>query len=220
VSSVERCLRRVLCFAVFLVPASHLPAQVTATAPPLSVDLENYNNRWDAFGGFSYTKFQTTIGHALKGNLYGFKVQGTAWFNPIIGLSLATNNYSGSVGLPPNAFNIPSADVSEHMLMLGPEIRFYRRQKWTVDAHLLLGGTYGIFDNSFHNTGVTPNYFSLYNNQLAFAMALGGTFDRNLKPNWSVRIITDYQPTRYGLAFQNEFSGSVGVVYKLGALPK
>ncbi len=220
VSSVERFLRRALCFALFLVPASYLPAQVTATAPPLSTDLATYNNRWDAFGGFSYARFQTTIGNALKTNTYGFKAQVTGWLNPIVGVTAATGNYYGTISLPPNGFNVSSANISEHMFMFGPEFRLLRDPKWTVDFHILLGGTYGIFDNSFSNTGVSPSYFSLYNNQLAFAAAVGGSFDRNLKQNLSVRIITDYQPTHYGYAFQNEFSGSVGVVYKWGAIKK
>jgi hypothetical protein len=220
VSSVERFLRRALCSALLLLPASHLHAQVTATAPPLSVNLANYNNRWDAFGGFSYARFQTTLGVNLKANLYGWKGQVTGWFNPIVGLSAATGNYYGNVSLPANAFNVTSASISEHMFLIGPEFRILRDPKWTVDTHLLLGGTYGIFDNSFHNTGVSPNFFDLYNNQLAFAMAVGGSFDRNLNPNWSVRLITDFQPTHYGLAFQDEFSGSVGIVYKWGAIEK
>ncbi len=218
--SVERFLRLALCSALFLVSASHLPAQVTATAPPLSVDLANYNNRWDAFGGFSYARYTTTVGHALRGNLMGFKAQATGWLNPIVGVTVSTGNYYGSVGLPPSEFNLSSANVSEHMFLVGPEFRLLRDARWTVDAHLLLGGTYGIFDNSFKTSNITPNYFNLPNNQLAFAMAAGGAFDYNLKPNWSVRMITDFQPTHYGLAFQKEFSGSIGVVYKWGALKK
>ena len=219
-SSAERFFRCALCLAFFVFPASYLSAQVTATAPPLSVNLANYNNRFDAFGGFSYARFQTTLGVNLKTNMYGWKGQVTGWLNPIVGVTAATANYYGNVGLPPNEFNISTANISEHMFMIGPEFRIIRLPKWTIDGHWLLGGTYGIFDNSFGNTGLRPNSFDLYNNQLAFAMAVGGAFDRNLGPNWSVRIITDFQPTHYGLAFQKEFSGSAGIVYKWGALNK
>jgi hypothetical protein len=192
---------------------------VTATAPPLSTDLASYNNRWDAYGGFGYARFQTTLGVSLKANMYGWKGQATGWLNPIVGLTGATGNYYGSIGLPPNIHSIPTANISEHLFLFGPEFRLLRDPKYTVDVHLLLGGTYGIFNSSFPS-GVQPNALSLYNNQLAFALAVGGAYDYNLKPNWSVRLYTDFQPTHYGLAFQKEFAGSVGVVYKWGAIKR
>jgi hypothetical protein len=220
VSSVKRFLHLALGCAALLVFVSHLSAQVTAKAPPLSTTLADYNNRWDAFGGFGYARFQTTIGHALKTNMYGWKGQATGWLTPVVGLTAGTGNYYGSVTLPPTPYNITSASISEHMFLFGPEIRLLRDPKWTVDVHLLLGGTYGIFDNSFKSQNIQPNVVNLPNNQLAFALATGGSFDYNLKPNWSIRAITDFQPTHYGLAFQKEFAGSVGVVYKWGAIQK
>jgi hypothetical protein len=212
-------LRLALCSAFLVFTASHLPAQVTATAPPLSTTLANYNNRWDAFGGFSYARFQTTLGINYKANMYGFKAQATGWLNPIVGITAQTANYHGSVSLNPNAYDLNSANIAEHLFLFGPEVRLLRHPKVTVDVHLLVGGTYGVFDSSMPK-GVQPNYFGLYNNQLAFAAAAGGSYDYNLKPNWSIRGITDFQPTHYGLAFQKEFSGSAGIVYKWGAIKK
>jgi hypothetical protein len=220
VSLVERFLRVALCSSFLAVTASQLHAQVTATAPPLPTDLATYNNRWDAYGGFGYARFQTTLGVNLKSNLYGWKGQATGWLTPVVGLTAGTGNYYGSVSLPPNQYNISTANISEHLFLFGPEIRLLRDPKWTVDVHWLLGGTYGIFDSSFKSSGIEPNALRLYNNQLAFAMAMGGSFDRNIKPNWSVRIVTDFQPTHYGLAFQKEFAGSAGIVYKWGAIKK
>jgi hypothetical protein len=219
VSSVERFLRLALCSALFLFTVSRVSAQVTATAPPLSTELTTYNNRWDAYGGFGYARFQTSLGVNLKSNLYGWKGQITGWLNPRVGLTAATGNYYGTITLPPNLYDLSSARMSEHLFLFGPEVRLYSGPKWTVDTHVLVGGTYGIFNNSFPS-GVQPNVLSLYNNQLAFAMAAGGSFDRNLTPNWSIRGITDFQPTHYGLAFQDEFAGSIGVVYKWGAIKK
>ena len=191
-----------------------------ATAPPLSTNLADYNNRWDAFGGFSYARFQTTLGVNLKSNMYGWKGQITGWLNPIVGITASTGNYYGTVSLPPNPYDLSSANISEHLFLFGPEFRLVRHPKVTVDAHLLFGGTYGIFNSSFQSLNIEPNVLRLYNNQLAFAYALGGSYDYNLKPNWSVRLITDLQPTHYGLVYQKEFSGSLGVVYKWGAIKK
>ncbi len=219
-SSVERFLRLALCSAFLLASASNSIAQVTATAPPLSTELADYNNRYDGFVGYSYARFNTTIGHALSGNLMGFKAQGTVWVSPIVGFSAATGNYYGNVAVPANAYNISNPKVSEPIFLFGPEFRLLRDPKWTVDYHFLLGGTYGIFDTSFANSGATPNTLNLPNNQLAFALATGASFDYNVRPKWSVRAIVDFQPTHYGSAFQKEFAGSVGVVYKWGAIKK
>jgi len=220
VSFVERSLRVALCSFLFALTASPLRAQVTATAPPLSTDLSTYNNRWDAYGGFGYARFQTTEGVNLKANMYGFKGSVTGWLSPVAGFTASTGNYYASIPLPPNAYDIGTANISEHLFLVGPTGRLYRGEKWTVDGHLLLGGAYGIFNSSFTRANIEPNVLRLYNNQLAFALAMGASYDYNLRPNWSVRMITDFQPTHYGLAFQQEFAGSVGVAYKWGAIKK
>lgn len=220
VSSVKRFLHLALCSVFSFVFVTGLQAQVTATAPPLSTTLADYNNRWDAYGAFGYARFQTTIGHALKTNTFGWKGQVTGWLSPIVGLTASTGNYYGSVSLPPNIYDLKSASLSEHLFLFGPEVRLLRDPKWTIDAHLLLGGTYGIFDKSLGGLHIEPNVIALPNNQLAFALAAGGSFDYNFKPNWSARMIVDFQPTHYGFAFQKEAAASLGVVYKWGAIKK
>ena len=220
VSFVERCLRVALCSFLFALTASHLSAQVTATAPPLSTDLSTYNNRWDVYGGFGYARFQTTLGVNLKANMYGWKGNVTGWLNPMVGITASSGNYYGSIALPPNAYNISTANISEHLFLFGPTVRLYRGDKFAADGHFLLGGTYGIFDSSFKGANIEPNVLRLYNNQLAFALAAGASADYNWRPNIAFRVIADFQPTHYGLALQDEFAGSVGVVYKWGAIKK
>ena len=46
------------------------------------------------------------------------------------------------------------------------------------------------------------------------------TADRILTPQWSVRMMVDFQPTHYGLAFQKDVAASIGVAYKFGAIKK
>jgi hypothetical protein len=55
------------------------------------------------------------------------------------------------------------------------------------------------------------------NDKLAFGMGFGPSIDYNILPRFSVRFVPDWQPTHYGLSWQNEFSGSVGIVYKFGS---
>lgn len=219
--STARTLLIALFSALLLAPALPGTAQVVATAPAAPVALADYNNRYDVFAGFSYARFNTTIGHSSRGNLMGFKVQGTVWVSPIFGLSAGTGNYYGTVSIPANGYGITTnPQVSEHLFLFGPEFRLLRDPKYTLDYHFLLGGTYGIFDTSFQNSGIQPSQLNLYNNQLAFAMATGAAFDYNLSPKWSGRMIVDFQPTHYGYAFQKDVSASVGLFYKWGEIKK
>ena len=193
---------------------------MVATAPPPSVALADYNNRWDVFAGYGYARFNTSVGHALTGNLMGWKAQTTAWITPVVGVSAGAASYYGNVAVPVNAYNVTNPAISEYVFLLGPEVRLLRDPKYTVDYHFLLGGTYGIFDTSLHSANIQPSQIGLYNNQLAFALATGVSLDYNLSQKWSARGVIDFQPTHYGLTFQKDVAASVGVVYKWGAIGK
>lgn len=206
----------VLC-AALLAPGSRLHAQAT-TAAPSTASGADYDNRWDLFGGFSYSYFSTGIGHALRTNLYGWGGQATAWVSPAFGLAGTVRSISGNIPLNPNDSGIKNPRISETLFLFGPDIRLARSAQWTMGVHGLVGGTYGIFDTDLK--GIQPNSVGLPNNQLAFATAIGASFDYNLSPRLSIRGITDFQPTFFGTSSQKEFSGSVGVVYKVGSLRK
>ncbi len=194
-----------------------LAAQTKPVSAPSAAGAD-YENRWDIFGGFSYSYFSTTIGHGHKTNLYGGGAQATAWLSPMIGLSAAVRQVSGNIPVDPIVTGITNPRISETLFLFGPDVRLYRKPRLTVAGNIRAGGTYGIFDTDLK--GVSPNSLGLYNNQLAFAAAIGGTFDFNLSPRISVRAITDFQPTYFGSSIQKEFAGQVGIVYKLGSLHK
>jgi len=208
----------VLC-AALLCPVSPLQAQdkPAAAASPVSTTAD-YGNRWDVFGGFSYSYFTTTYGHALKASLYGASAEGTAWLNPLIGGTAALRWDSGTIAIDPNPFNITNPRISQTLFLFGPEIRPFRKDKWAIGGHVLIGGTYGIFSHDLK--GVPPNQVGLYNDQLAFAVATGGTFDYAITPKLSIRLIPDFQPTFYGHSIQKDFAGQFGVAYKFGSIKK
>jgi hypothetical protein len=216
----------VLC-AALLFPASQLCAQdkpadapvpATAASSAPSPNAADYGNRWDVFGGFSYSYFTTTYGHALKASLYGASAEGTAWLNPLVGGTAALRWDSGTIGIDPNAFGITNPRISQTLFLFGPEIRPFRKDKWAIGGHVLIGGTYGIFSHDLK--GVPPNQVGLYNDQLAFAVATGGTFDYAITPKLSIRLIPDFQPTFYGHSIQKDFAGQFGVAYKFGSLTR
>ena len=196
----------------------HANAQVTATAPV--AELPQYDNRWDLYGGFQYSHFNPSPARSFPANnLLGWNGTATAYFRPIWGISGSLRGLYGNIDVPTNQYGITSPRMAETLFLFGPTFRFRRRENSAVGAHILIGGTYGNFDKDFPS-GIEPQQVGVYNDKLAFAAAVGASYDYNLSPRLSVRAIGDWQPTHYGYTWQNEFAGSVGIVYKMGSLHK
>ncbi|MBB6145548.1 hypothetical protein HNQ77_003509 [Silvibacterium bohemicum] len=195
-----------------------LHAQVTATAPV--VEQAQYTNRWDIYGGVGYAHFNPSPSRNVEANnLLGWNGTGTVYFRPIWGIEASARGGYGTINLPTNQLGVTTSKMSEHLFLFGPTFRLYRRPKYAAAFHTLIGGAYGSFDSGFP-AGVQPNQLGVYNNKLAFGAAVGVDGDYNLTPRFAVRVVADWQPTRYGFTVQNEFAGSVGIVYKLGSLQK
>ena len=216
VKAVTRRLFTLLVLATSLLPFSRLHAQVTATAPVTTEP--QYAQRWDLYGGAQYSHFNPSPSRGVAAiNLLGWNGSATAWFRPAWGIEASARGLYGNMVLPSNAYNLTNPPMSEHLFLFGPSFRFLRTPNYTFGMHTLFGAAYGKFSTGFPS-GVQPNTLSIYNDKLAFGSAVGAYADYNVTPKWSVRLVTDWQPTHYGFTFQNEFAGSVGLVYKLGAL--
>jgi hypothetical protein len=211
-----------MCAALLVVPffftVTDAHAQVTAVAP---VEAPQYNNRWEIYGGAQYSHFNPAPGpnvHAI--NLLGWNGTGTLYFHTSWGLEASARGLYGTMSVPPNPYNVPASPrMSEHLFLFGPTVRMRRHEKYAAGMHLLIGAAYGSFDKNFP-AGIQPQAVGIYNNKLAFGAAVGPWADYNLSPRMAVRFIADWQPTRYGFSTQNEFAGSVGIVYKFGVLHK
>ncbi|MBW4026375.1 MAG: hypothetical protein HIU93_03155 [Acidobacteria bacterium] len=219
--SAFRTLRAAIACSVLLA-ASSAPifAQVTATAPIATVP--QYNERWDVYGGFSYAHFNPGAGEGstlAATNLFGWNGDANLWFSPLFAIEASARGYYGNIPLPPNKYVTGNPPMSENLFLFGPDFRFIRKQNYAAGFHTLIGAAYGSFDKGFP-PGIQPQIIGVYNNKLAFGSAVGAWYDHNLSPKWSVRITTDWQPTHYGLSWQNEFAGTAGIVYKLGSLKK
>jgi hypothetical protein len=206
-----------LVFGACLVPQHCLLAQVTATAP--ETEAPQYTQRWDFYGGAEYSHFNPSPGvgvHAI--NLLGWNGSATAWFRPLVGIEASARGVYGNLAIPANNLGVPaSPPMSEKLFLFGPSFRLLRRPQYALGMHGLIGAAYGVFDSGFPH-GVTPQMVGIYNNKLAFGMAIGGFADYNLSQKLSVRFVSDWQPTKYGFPWQNEFAGSIGIVYKVGSL--
>jgi len=218
VKSVVRSLLVAFLVAPLFLSAIHAAAQVTATAPV--TEMTQYTNRWDFFGGLQYSHFNPSAGRSFPANnLLGWNGTATAYFRPLWGIQGSFRGLYGTVDVPANQYGITNPKMSETLFLFGPTFRFRRRENSSLGAHVLIGAAYGVFDKDFPQ-GVQPIQVGMYNTKLAFGSAIGMSYDYNLSPRLSVRVIADWQPTRYGYTVQNEFAGSVGVVYRIGSLHK
>lgn len=204
-------------FGAFLLPHADLHAQITATAPVS--EASQYSERWDIYGGAQYAHFNPSPGAEVRAvNLLGWNGSATVWFRQLWGIEGSARGEYGNLVVPSNSYGVAAnPPMSEHLFLFGPSFRFYRRPKVTLGMHFLVGAAYGSFSSGFPSY-VSPQTLGIYNDKLAFGMAWGGFADYNVTRRWSVRFISDWQPTHYGFSQQNEFAGSVGLVYKLGRL--
>jgi hypothetical protein len=218
VKSVVRSLFVALFAAPLFLSIVHAHAQVTATAPV--GELPHYSNRWDLYGGVQYSHFNPSAARSFPANnLLGWNGTATVYFRPVWGIEGGIRGLYGTIDAPPNQYGITSPKMSEYLWLFGPTFRLLRRENYAAGFHTLIGAAYGSFDKDFP-PGISPNQIGVYNNKLAFGAAFGAFGDYNLSPRLAVRVIGDWQPTHYGYTWQNEFAGSVGIVYKMGSLQK
>ncbi|HZZ40050.1 MAG TPA: hypothetical protein VFE06_13025 [Acidobacteriaceae bacterium] len=196
-----------------------LHAQVTATAP--EEENPQYAQRWDFYAGAQYAHFNPSPGRGVQAvNLLGWQGDATVWMRMHWGIEANARGEYGNLVVPANSDGVPSSPpMSEHLFLFGPNVRILMHSRYTFGMHALIGAAYGKFSDGFPS-GVMPQALGIYNDKLALGLAVGPSVDYNLGPRLSVRLIPDWQPTNYGFPWQNEFAGSVGIVYKMGRLGK
>jgi len=213
-----RFLALACCGAVLGAPA--LDAQITATAP--QGPPSEYAQRIDLSGGFYYAHFNPSPGHQVEAiNLFGGEGSATLWLHPLWGLEASVREASGKMSIPPSLVNgvqVPTnPPMREYLVLFGPSFRLYRGPRLTLGVHSLLGAAYGSFSSGFP-AGIQPQDVGIYNDKLTMGLAIGGFADYNLSSRWAVRFVADWQPTHYGLNYQNESADSAGIVYKFGSM--
>lgn len=213
-----RFLALIFCGAVLGSPA--LEAQITATAP--QGPPTEYTQRMDVSGGFYYVHFNPSPGHQIEAiNTFGGEGSATMWLRSLWGIEASVREASGKMSLPPtqvNGVQVPTnPTMSQYLFLFGPSFRLYRGPRVTLGMHTLVGAAYGSFSSGFP-PGIQPQDVGIYNDKLTMGLAIGGFADYNLSQRWAVRLVADWQPTHYGLNFQNESADSVGIVYKFGSL--
>lgn len=203
--------------------------------PPSGPDVY-YNHRWDIYGGAAYTNFLAGPQLLQRSNMGGWETSATYWLGWHWGLAADARQYIGTSGVFPNAngglpsppcppysttcYNNPTVTgprIMQYYFMAGPEYRVFRHAKASGTFHAMFGNAYGIFDAA-HLTGLNVQTIGLFATQWTFSSAIGGTFDYNYSPRIAFRIQPDLLITRYGGTAQQNFSFSVGPIFRFGHL--
>lgn len=215
----------VLLFAPLVSPASW--AQAPQYHPPVvaansTLATVTYNNRYEVYGGLAYSHFDAGPSLLQGANLGGLDIQG-AWFLTHKWAAVANvRGYLGTSGAAPNIYGIKGPFVSEYMALGGPEYRLASNQHASLTLHALAGGTYGYFSSGLKDGSlkINPGVVGFYDDQFAFASAIGGSIDLNRSPRLAFRISPDAILTDYSSSgksdFKEQFGISVGLVYRFG----
>jgi len=152
--------------------------------------------RWEFFGGYSYLRFDSpAVGYAHWSNLNGFNGQVT--FNITTRFAVVADG-SGQYGNQLTVYNY----------MLGPQYAFRRRDKSKLFVH----GLFGKAQNTVNIATATRNGFT----SVGRAFAIGGGYDRDLSPRFTLRVQADYLNTSTFGATQNDIRISTGLVFHHG----
>ncbi len=228
-AGLSRYVSRVCALATLLSGAvSAALAQAPQYHPPVVAPSNTlagvtYNSRYEVYGGVAYTHFDAGPSLLQGSNLGGVDVQGAYFLTHKWAVDGAVRAYLGTSGVVPNPYGIRGPGVSDYMLLAGPEYRVASNQHASLNLHALFGGTYGRFTGSLQDqTGrsVPPHTLGLFNDQIAFGGAIGGSIDLNRSPRLAFRISPDANLTDFLGAsnrdFKEQFALSVGLVYRLG----
>ena len=184
----------------------------------------SYNNRFDVSLGMAYDHMKAGPTLLQGSNLGGLDFTGTMWISKHWGVQTSERAYMGSSGAGINAAapgggNIRGPFVAQYFFTGGPVWLGPHNKHGAILAHVLAGGVYGQFEKELR--GNPPSVVDFYNDQIAPAAIIGGSFDLNRSAHWVFRITPDAVMTHYGInyypkttQFDVNFAISVGVEYK------
>lgn len=192
-------------------------------APNNTLTNVKYDWRWEVYGGMAYSHFNAGPNIVQGSNLGGFDAQVARFFTPRWAVAANARGYYGTSPVLPNQYRIEGPFVSEHMFMAGPEYRGPSNEHVSLLFHALFGGAYGYFTRGLQDQNgnpVPPVNVGLFNNQLTFGSAIGGSIDLNRSPRLVFRISPDATLTDFGSAgIHEQFTLSVGMVFRFHQVP-
>ena len=198
-----------------LLAAGSLHAQASKIGPEAPV---TYDNRYEAYGGFSFMNFQAGQNLPNRMNLGGGELQGTYWlagdsvWKRHLGLSADYRFEAGTTPVfpSPGSVNPQRKLVTMNIGMAGVQWRGPKNHYASLNYHALAGVGAGNFRGD-------PNYnVGLYTNRVKPMGVAGVSIDYNRSKNIAVRLQPDLVFEHFGTETREFFSLSAGVTYRFG----
>lgn len=157
---------------------------------PLSTHAQTFNpNAFEVFGGYSYTRFDTSPTTTTSASFNGLEVSGEYRFTNWLGGVGDFGASVGTIGIPPSMVTF----------VFGPQISFPARV--SPFAQVLVGGAHFGAGNPGSDT--------------SFATCVGVGVDLRLVSRVSWRVVqADYLSTRFNGGTQNNLRVSTGLVIR------
>jgi outer membrane protein OmpA-like peptidoglycan-associated protein len=213
-------------FAIFLMPAFNLCAQVAPAATQNSAGVNTDTPKAELFVGYSYLQ---AVPKLADGNRLVWLNGGSASlaynFNRYLGIVADVGDYTNSEirfqGASGATYNVNDADGGVISYLFGPRLSF-RHDRVTPFVQALFGGA--------HASEITHSQCALNCTLLptenAFAWTGGGGLDVRVHRHFAIRIIqAEYLMTRFqdystgATASQNDMRLSAGLVFRFGVNP-
>jgi len=208
-----RSLRTILTLPLLLAAANISEAQDTASRSAQTSAPTVYSHPIEAFVGGQFARGK--LGPDLDdSNLAGWNVSVTDYLTPTIGV---TADFQGLYGRAPVTNRLGLANspfVSQHSYFLGPQLRWRKRERYSMSERILVGATTSSFDSDLD--GQSPQAFGMYPNATKLAIKIGGALDINLKPRIALRIAPGTVIQRYNGETKAQFGLSTGLVFRFG----
>jgi len=188
---------------------------------------EEYGHRWEVGGGGGYLRFRSGE-YLQKNNEVTWQAAATRYFSPTLGLMADVRGSFGDAKVPNNIYNEAYRPlINEYTFMVGPNYRFYRKEKWAASVHVLGGMAIGNFDGGAK--GLLSQDLGLWESANRPVFSAGVSLDYNLYPNMAFRVTPTYVATMFQLApsdpepqphgtFQNNAGINVGLFYRFGKI--
>jgi hypothetical protein len=177
---------------------------------------DSYSHRWEIAGGGGFERFRT--GQDLqKISQVNFFVAPSYHLNPKWAVVADFRGNYGSANIP-NVFvknGVFSPQISEYTVTVGPQYRFYAKEKYSLSANAGVGVGLSKFGGDAkglpsQDLGMWPDS----NAKVAFAVSLIG--DYNIYNNFAFRVQPTYLGTTWGDTVQNSLGVEAGFVYRFG----
>ncbi len=174
---------------------------------------DTYTHKYEIGVGGSYLRAHTGD-YMRKTNLAGFAVTDTYYLSPQWGIVGDARGYFGNARKYNNPYNVYNPLISEFTFMAGPQLRPFRKEKWSLSANVLGGMVYGHFSGG--TKGLPSSLLGIYPDSVRAAVSPGFNTDFNLFPNLAVRVTPNIVFTNFNGSLQTNLGVNAGFVYRFG----